>query len=103
VTKKKQIKEMGGSALVEQYKQSLLLLLSGVFPGYEWVPWRFEKCASGVWHDERNQRNFMEWAGKELKIKEMSDWYKVTNQVTCYHKINCLNKRISLILGDPHC
>jgi hypothetical protein len=29
----------------------------------------------------KNQRKFMEWAGKQFNVKEMSDWYKITSNV----------------------
>ena len=28
-----------------------------------------------------NQRKFMDWAGKQLKLKDMSDWYQVSCEV----------------------
>jgi hypothetical protein len=34
--------------------------------------------------DSNIQRKFMDWAAKQLEVKEMSDWYKVTNKVTRY-------------------
>jgi hypothetical protein len=30
----------------------------------------------------KNQRKFMDWAGNQLNIKEMSDWYNITTKVT---------------------
>ncbi len=30
------------------------------------------------WGDIQNQKIFMRWLEKELKIQEMEDWYKVT-------------------------
>jgi hypothetical protein len=55
-------------------------MLSSLYPQYDWLPWKFEKCARYFWDDEKNQRKFLEWAGKQLKINEMSDWYKVTTK-----------------------
>ena len=60
---------------------SLYKLLSSVYPHYEWLPWKFANFPRSLWADVKNQRKFMEWAGKELKINEMSDWYKVTYSV----------------------
>ena len=57
------------------------MLLSAAFPEYEWLPWKFNKCPRNFWDDLKNQRKFMDWAGKELGIKEMSDWYKVMEKV----------------------
>jgi hypothetical protein len=53
-----------------------------MFPDYNWLPWRFENCPDELWTNVENQTKFMDWAGKQLNVKETSDWYKVTNQVT---------------------
>ena len=61
--------------------QPIIELVTTAYPEYEWLPWKFVRCPNSYWDDEKNQRKFMEWAGKELGIKEMSDWYKISNQV----------------------
>ena len=70
---------MGGATLV--MSASVYKLVSSVYPEYEWLPWRFHKTPANYWTDVKNQRKFMDWAGKELGIKDMSDWYKVTTRV----------------------
>ena len=60
---------------------SLYKLLKHVYFEYEWLPWKFEACPRNYWDKVENQRKFMDWAGKELKIKEMSDWYKISSTV----------------------
>jgi hypothetical protein len=57
------------------------LLLSGVYPEFDWLPWKFEKTPKNFWVDMKNQRKFLDWAGKQLGIKEMSDWYKISSKV----------------------
>ncbi len=61
-------------------------LLSAHFPDYDWLPWKFPAVPNKYWQDSKNQRNFLLWAEKQLKIKEMNDWYKITYEVTNYHK-----------------
>jgi hypothetical protein len=56
-------------------------LLSAVYPEQEWLPWKFDWISQTYWEDINNQRKFLEWAGKQLNIKEMSDWYKVKTGV----------------------
>jgi hypothetical protein len=73
---------MGGNTLIHQYNGSLSVLLAENYPEYEWLPWKFEKCPRNYWEDLKNQRKFADWAGKQLNIKEMSDWYNVKNKVT---------------------
>ena len=72
---------MGGYGLLYQNNISLYKVLSTLYPEYEWLPWKFESCPKHFWTDVKNQRKFLEWAGKELKIKDMSDWYNVSFKV----------------------
>ena len=68
---------MGGAGLLQEYKGSPIALLSAVYPDYDWLPWKFSRCAHGYWDSLDNQKKFLEWAGKEWEIKNMEDWYKV--------------------------
>ena len=72
---------MGGRHLLLTYNGSLSKILSTIYPDYNWLPWQFTRSPHNFWGDVKNQRKFMDWAGKELKINEMSDWYKVSNKV----------------------
>jgi hypothetical protein len=61
-------------------------MLSAMYPEKEWSPSKFSKCpfdthAPHFWESHTNQRMFLEWAGKQLGIKELSDWYNVTKKV----------------------
>ena len=71
----------GGVRLIDLYNGSLSKLLSSVYPEYDWLPWKFTVCPLGFWNDIANQRKFTEWVAKELNIKEMEDWYRVTTKV----------------------
>jgi hypothetical protein len=70
-----------GRNLLHKYNSSPYLLLSSVFPDQEWLPWKFANAPKNFWNQIENQRKFMDWAGKQLNIKDMSDWYKVTQEV----------------------
>ena len=71
---------MGGGTLTHKYG-GLYKLLYSVYPEYEWLPWKFNVRPRNFWEDTKTKKKFVEWAGKELKINELSDWYKITNQV----------------------
>lgn len=75
------ISNNGGSGFFHKYNHSVLLLLNTIFPAYEWLPWQFQKCPQGYWDDLANQRKFLEWAFKELKLINMSDWHTVNLNV----------------------
>jgi hypothetical protein len=73
--------DVGSTLLQNKYNGSLALMLSTLYPEYDWLPWKFSKSPLNFWEDVKNQRKFMDWAGKQLRIKEMSDWYKVSQKV----------------------
>jgi hypothetical protein len=81
--------ESGARDILDKYKWSSPLLLSAVYPEHEWLPWKFASCPPNYWDNVNNQRKFIEWAGKQLNIKDMSDWYKVTNKVKYCKIIKC--------------
>jgi hypothetical protein len=84
----KELCGIGGNTLLRtHYNGSPSLLLSEVYPEYEWLPWKFVMCPFNFWDDPKNQRKFMEWAAKQLNIQNMSDWYKISNKVTLPKKV----------------
>jgi hypothetical protein len=77
----KDLINLGGQDLVSN-KGSVSQLITALYPEHDWLPWRFDDRPLNFWEDAKNQRKFMEWAGKQLNVREMSDWYKVTQKVT---------------------
>ena len=77
----KDLINIGGANLLRLHSNSMIKLLSAVYPDFEWLPWKFDTILRHFWPDIENQRKFMEWAGKQLKIKDKSEWYRVTSQV----------------------
>ncbi len=75
------LKNIGGGGLLDHFNNSPFILISNVYPEYEWLPWRFNQVPKGYWDDMKNQRNFMDWAGKQLNYTNREDWYKVTIKV----------------------
>jgi hypothetical protein len=73
--------------LLKQYKYPHELL-SALYPEHDWLPWKFDKCPRNFWDNVNNQRKFMDWAGKQLNVKEMSDWYNVSVKVKWREKIS---------------
>ena len=65
--------------LIENNK-GLYQLLCNVYPEYTWLPWLFAKSWN-TFESLSVQKQFLEWAKEKLNIKEMSDWYKVTEKV----------------------
>ena len=77
----KQIANLGGSYLLaRKYKGSPLLLLSSIYPNYNWLPWRFNKVPSGYWNEVKEHRKFLDWVGEQMGLRNKSDWYNVTEK-----------------------
>ena len=74
--------QVGGSNLLLIHGNSLFKVLSTLYSEYEWLPWKFQNSPRHAWENIETQKKFVEWAGKELKIKNKNDWYNVTNKVT---------------------
>jgi hypothetical protein len=72
---------IGGTSLLHYYNNSPYLLITSIFPEYNLLPWKFTVAPNNFWSNIDNQRKFMNWAGEQLKIKEPSDWYKITAKV----------------------
>jgi hypothetical protein len=73
---------LGGSTILKSvYGGSPSTVVTSVYSEFEWLPWRFNCVPKGFWNDLKNQRNFMEWAAKQLDYKNMEDWYKISIKV----------------------
>jgi 5-hydroxyisourate hydrolase-like protein (transthyretin family) len=83
----KDLTDVGGAGLMYKFKDSPSLLMSSIFPEYEWLPWRFSQVPNGFWENVQNQRKYIDWAEKQLKINEKSDWYKVSYLVGPYGNV----------------
>jgi len=73
-------REKGGEGLLDKYGGSSNALIKSLYPEHSWELHRFDKVPRGFWDFKNNQRTFMEWLGKQLKLKNMEEWYKVTQQ-----------------------
>jgi hypothetical protein len=49
-----------------------------VYPEYQWLPWKFISTPRNYWTKLHNQRAFFKWLEKEMQIKSVDDWSKVT-------------------------
>jgi hypothetical protein len=91
---------VGGNPILEKHANSLPLALSTAYPGYDWLPWKFDhfRVPSNYWDDVKNKIKFLDFASKELKIKELSDWYKITSKVLLFETFLMTIKRIFRVL-----
>jgi hypothetical protein len=59
----------------------MFTMLSTVYPEYKWLPWKFVKTKNNFTKEQSNHKELVDDLGKQLNIKELSDWYKITNEV----------------------
>jgi hypothetical protein len=72
------------------YDNSLHKLLTFVYPEYKWLPWKFLDTTEDVWKDANNVSMFIKEVERENSIKELNDWYKVTEKVNKKYVSLCL-------------
>eukprot|EP01027_Heterolobosea_sp_BB2_P007022 GEZU01010507.1.p2 GENE.GEZU01010507.1~~GEZU01010507.1.p2 ORF type:complete len:164 (-),score=41.19 GEZU01010507.1:491-982(-) len=71
---KKDVEKLGGTRLLRGYYNCSLQPAV-----YKWLPWGFRKTSKGFWrNDMSNHRLFMDWAGEQLGIRDLDDWYSIT-------------------------
>ena len=70
------INNYGTGLLSNYYKNSPILILKTLFNQYEWLEWKFKYISKKFWKNKNNQKKYLQWVGKELKYKNIEDWYK---------------------------
>ena len=45
---------------------------------FEYIGFKGKKLPNGYWQNKKNQKEYMEWLGKELGYTTIEDWYKVS-------------------------
>lgn len=68
----------GASDLLYYYCNSMHLMLQTVYPQHHWLPWLFARVPVGFWDNMDNQREALEWLGKQMKFSKMEDYYNLT-------------------------
>lgn len=80
VTRKKFF-EVGGQKITKNYRNSLTATLTTLMPEHPWLVWKFDFVPRGFWQLLSNQRKFLDWLQKELKITHWEQWYNVSTDV----------------------
>jgi hypothetical protein len=82
------IKQYGGSSIMQQYGNSLIKMLETVYPEQTWQSWNFDSgnnlfysllivVSRGFWIDVANHRKLFDSIGTQLGVTTYEDWYKV--------------------------
>jgi hypothetical protein len=78
------VKEQGASFITTHYNSSLYEALKKLFPEHDWKDEKFAKLPQSYWKNENNQRKILEKIGRELGVRKLDDWYKISFQQ--FHK-----------------
>jgi hypothetical protein len=62
--------------LLRSHGYSLFAGLKLAFPEHDWKPWMFGRAGGNTMNDVQAQRQFFEWAAKELELRTLEDWYR---------------------------
>src|SRR4051794_40530017 len=85
------IGDMGGTGMLTYYNNSMIKLLSSVYPGsiftyeetyhlfteYKWKGWLFRNVSGDFWKEKENQREYLDYLFKKLNFTTPEDWYKL--------------------------
>lgn len=69
----------GYSVLSLRFKGSPIAAVKHLYPQRKWYEWKFSVCPNSFWHKAKNRKRYLEWLGRELRIKSYEDWYSVSN------------------------
>jgi hypothetical protein len=75
-----QIRKHGGSQLIGLSGGSPSRLLQTLFPEHTFHLWRFHQLPKDMWErlGKENSLEFLEWTAKQLKLRSLDDWYRVS-------------------------
>ena len=89
---KEDIKQFkGGNSIIANYNYSLTNILKSVYPEHGWLPWKFPLSKITYWSNSENRKLFLDYAAKELNVKELQDWNKIKPEVNKMYKILSLS------------
>lgn len=60
------------------YNDSLCEALQMIYNDHKWFPFLFKHINSEYWIDKDNHRQYVDWLGDQLSIKNLDEWYNIT-------------------------
>jgi len=79
------IVEKNGKGLINKFDGSLYLLLSSVYPSFDWKPWLFASPPRNLWTTMETKHKFAKHLEQELHLQTPSDWLQVTTEDFIQH------------------
>jgi hypothetical protein len=80
-----QLKESGVYELLVTQNQSVIKMLSSLYPQYKWYSWLFTHIPKPklYWKKQSTQRKYLDWLAEELGIELSYDFYSVSGRTVC--------------------
>ena len=74
----KDFNENHGGTLMQYYGNiGFEGLLDDLYPGRQWLRWRFHQTTKGFWNKKENRLQYLQWLGQELGFHDVAAWLKL--------------------------
>lgn len=77
----KDIKNRGGSTLLNYYNGSISSMLHTLYPEHKWDPTKFHRMPRRYWTLIKNQKAFMDSLATKYNIQVPDDWNQITSEI----------------------
>jgi len=68
----------GVALLIPYFSNDLRQCIRTLYPEIDWHPLKYFNLPASFWKKEENRKEYIDWLGRNLEVKEMSGWYNVT-------------------------
>eukprot|EP01114_Cavostelium_apophysatum_P000432 TRINITY_DN10397_c0_g1_i2.p1 TRINITY_DN10397_c0_g1~~TRINITY_DN10397_c0_g1_i2.p1 ORF type:complete len:506 (+),score=124.86 TRINITY_DN10397_c0_g1_i2:145-1662(+) len=72
-------REENAKVLLQRHGNSHIRAVLSSYPEFEWKEWKFSKPPPNYWRSHANQLKFMDDLARNLKLKDFTSWYCITN------------------------
>lgn len=72
------MKNFGGLGILKLYSNSIYRMLSNIYPGFNWEPWRFKRLPKSASTDPGVITKVIAYIEGKTNIKNDEDWYRVS-------------------------
>ena len=71
---------LGGKTLLQKYNNSISRAISTIYSEHKWRIWKF-RTPKDYWSNKENQKEYLNWLASDLGLKNMEDWYNITEGI----------------------
>ncbi|KAN0004640.1 hypothetical protein ACTFIU_001878 [Dictyostelium citrinum] len=66
-----------GRPIISQFNDSVYGFLCNYYPNFNFKPWLFTTAPKNFWKPIENQKQYLQWLGKQLGFTEYNHWYGI--------------------------